>query len=253
MFLSSSDASYTPAPSGDLESEVATAAISSVTFRETEIRDAVTEITSAPTKLLIGVTMTPFSEDQDSLSSTTTTTNFEATTTDSSENTSPTTTEDIKMTTEIPVDSVQANEDETMTDLSKNEIVNNQEDEKEIKINEVTEKVSVQMSSTSPILNILTSTIPSNDRDPIIFPANMETKKICHEIKRDRFISWGLGRLEHLPDFIEVNTFGQCGQECHKHDACVAWNFSPFFGCNLKTTILNEVVFEGWSSGRKTC
>ena len=90
------------------------------------------------------------------------------------------------------------------------------------------------------------------DNDLITFP-NMDNKENCHEIKQDIFISWGKGRLMNTPDFIKFKSFVQCKNECQARADCLAWNFSPYFGCNLKASALNEIQFSGWLSGKKFC
>ena len=113
---------------------------------------------------------------------------------------------------------------------------------------ETTISTSFPAAISATTTSTATTTIALRPDDKIVFPTEDTS---CSEVKENTFISWATGRLEAVPDFIAVNSVSECQEECSRREACVAWNFHPSYGCNLKASIENEVLFEGWSSGKK--
>ena len=99
----------------------------------------------------------------------------------------------------------------------------------------------------------LTSPTTTTTEDTRIYFPTKTSRKICDTVLEDHFISWGGGRLNGVPDFILTRSPEDCKNQCLKRIKCVAWNFSPLFGCNLKARIFNEFSSSGWYSGKKFC
>ena len=127
----------------------------------------------------------------------------------------------------------------------------------EVDDNEVTTFKNERFLSTSPIINALSTMVSSvstedNRGDRIVFPTEgTAAANDCDEVKTDMFTSWAAGRLAGVPDFIPVKGVVECGSACQLREECVAWNYSPEYGCNLKSEIINQVFFGGWTTGKK--
>eukprot|EP00090_Calanus_glacialis_P043131 TRINITY_DN7631_c0_g1_i7.p1 TRINITY_DN7631_c0_g1~~TRINITY_DN7631_c0_g1_i7.p1 ORF type:complete len:921 (-),score=153.36 TRINITY_DN7631_c0_g1_i7:68-2830(-) len=96
-------------------------------------------------------------------------------------------------------------------------------------------------------------------RQELVLPAVNSTKvndtnalfRGCSEFHTNTFISWRTEEIPGIPDFLPANSAPACQQICIGYNECVAWNFHPTFGCNLKKKDKGKRTYPGWSSGAR--
>ena len=117
-------------------------------------------------------------------------------------------------------------------------------------------------ATTTSASSIWSSLIPRMTTKSLVTSIKKEERNVlrrkyfavpCLHVRNNVFTSWGYGKLFGAPEFLYVDNFAQCRDECGRREDCQAWNYSKFYGCNLKSAVINQVNYFGWISGRKSC